>query len=276
MKKFTEQDTRNFYNAEDALYRSLWDTAGNCHWGYFSDEHMPFLGGVSELNKKMLDLARINPDSSVLDLGCGNGVNTFFIHEQTGADATGLDLSDIRIENAQKELLKKNKQVQSDIKFLRGTAEKLPFKDNLFSHVWSQATLYHVHNKKKALKEVHRVLEDNGVFIFDDLIKPNNIVSKDAQKLVYDRLMFDTKYDFVSYQDELKKLGFRMLYAEDMSWHLGISYLKLANIIEEKIKNGENLEFRKEYEKLVLAYRKTWSLMEQGDIGWALFVCQKI
>ncbi len=276
MKKFTEKDTRDFYNTEDALYRSLWDVAGNCHWGYFLDEHMSFADATSELNKKMLNLARISPESSLLDLGCGNGVNTFFIHEETGATVTGVDLSDTRIQNAQKDLLGKEKDMQDGIKFLRGSAEKLPFRGDMFSHVWSQATLYHVHNKKKALKEIYRVLREDGIFIFDDLIKPNKTVSKDAQKLIYDRLLFDTKYDFVSYQEELKKLGFRVLYAEDMSWHLGMSYLKLADSAEEKIKNGESLEFHKAYEELISVYRQTWNLMEGGDIGWALFVCQKI
>ena len=35
--KFTEQDTENFYDAEDVLYRSFWDEEGSLHWGYFDE-----------------------------------------------------------------------------------------------------------------------------------------------------------------------------------------------------------------------------------------------
>ena len=276
MKKITEKQTRDFYNSNDMIYRSFWDKQGNCHWGYFQNEKISFLQSMIDLNKKMLKLSRISDKSNVLDLGCGNGNNTFFVNSKTGAKITGIDLSDTRIENAKKVLSKKTSEVKSKVRFLQGTAIKLPFKDRTFSTVWSQATIYHVHDKQKALKEVARVLEKDGIFIFDDLIKPNKNINANAKKLVYERLLFNTNFDFVSYQQELKKLGFRVICAEDMSWHYAMSYKKLADIAEEKIKKGENKEFHEAYKKLIFAYRETWKIMERGDVGWAMFVCKKL
>lgn len=276
MKKFTEKQTRNYYNTDELLYRSLWDKDGNCHWGYFSDATLSPVEAMVELNKKMLKLSGIDSNSNVLDLGCGNGNNSFFIHEKTKTKVTGLDLSDTRIENATQTLSEKNEKIKTMIRFLQGTTTKLPFKDKTFSHVWSQATIYHVHDKKKALREIARVLKRDGVFIFDDVIKPNQVVSKEAEKFVYERLLFDTSFNLVSYQQELQKLGFRVVYAEDMSQHYAMMYAKLADIAEEKIKNEENKEFHKDYKKLITAYRKTWNIVERGDAGWAMFVCKKI
>ncbi|MEK7648620.1 MAG: methyltransferase domain-containing protein [Patescibacteria group bacterium] len=276
MKKFIEKQTRDFYNGDDMIYRSFWDQQGNCHWGYFPNVKISFLQSMTELNKKMLKLSGITEKSNVLDLGCGNGNNTYFINSKTGARVTGIDLSDTRIENAKKVLSRKSSKVKSNIKFHQGTAILLPFKDKTFSAVWSQATMYHVHDKAMALKEVARVLKKDGVFIFDDLIKPNKNISPQAKKLVYERLLFDTDFDFVSYQQELKNLRFRIMYAEDMSWHYAMSYKKLADIAEEKIKKGENKEFHEEYKKLIVAYRQTWKIMEKGDVGWALFICKKL
>ena len=276
MKKFTEKQTRNFYNSDDMIYRSFWDKKGNCHWGYFPRKNISFLQSMTELNKKMLKLSNITEKSNVLDLGCGNGVNSFFINQTTDAAVTGIDLSDTRIENAKKVLSEKNRKVKNQIQFLQGSATKLPFRNKTFSNVWSQAAIYHIHDKEKALKEVARVLKKDGIFIFDDLIKPNKNISNEAKKLVYERLLFDTDFNFVSYQQELNNLGFRILYAEDMSEHLGLTYLKLADMAEEKIKNGENREFHIAYKKLIYAYRKTWKIIKQGDIGWALFVCKKL
>ena len=39
-------------------------------------------------------------DSRVLDVGCGNGTNVVWVHRNTGAHATGIDLSGVRIANA--------------------------------------------------------------------------------------------------------------------------------------------------------------------------------
>lgn len=276
MKKFTEQQTRDFYNSDDVIYRSFWDKGGNCHWGYFSNDDISFLQSMTELNKRMLHLSHIGAKSNVLDLGCGNGVNSFFISKNFSCKVTGIDLSETRIKNAHDTLAQSDNAIKKKIRFFQGSATTLPFKDKSFSHVWSQATMYHVHNKQKALKELARVLKKGGIFIFDDLIKPNKTVSRDAQKFVYDRLLFKTDYDLVSYQQELHKLGFRMLYAEDLSRHLAMSYKKLALILQDKIRRGLNKAFHQEYKKLITAYRKTRGLTEKGDIGWALFVCKKV
>lgn len=42
------------------------------------------------------------------------------------------------------------------------------------------------------------------------------------------------------------------------------------------IKQGKNKEFHEKYRKLIKAYRKTKTLVKQGDIGWALFICKKV
>lgn len=276
MKKFTEKQTRNYYNTDDKLYRTFWDKEGNCHWGYFPSKKTTFAESMVELNKKMLNLSNIDSKSTVLDVGCGNGNNSFFINQESGAKVTGIDLSDVRIDNAKKILAKSNSKIKKNLQFFQSSATKLNFKDSSFSDVWSQSTIYHVHQKEKALREIFRVLKKGGIFIFEDLIKPNKKVGKDAEKFVYERLFFDTEYSLISYQQELQKLGFRILFAEDMSRHYAMSYSKLADILEEKIKKNENKEFHAQYKKLINAYRKTWKIMEKGDVGWALFMCKKI
>lgn len=272
MKKFTEKETRTFYNEDDKIYRSFWDKKGNLHWGLFSTKNISFSDAMIKLNEKMIALSKIDEESNVLDFGCGNGTNSLYIHQKTGANVTGIDLSDIRIKNARRSLTKNNR---NKIHFLRSSGTKLKFKDEAFTHVWSQAAIYHMHDKKRALKEVHRVLENGGYFVFDDLIKPKKKVSKNAQKLVYERLLFDTDYNFKSYQKELEKVGFEVIYAKDLSKHLALSYQKLAEILEKKIRKGENQSFHEKYRKLIKAYKKMDRFVGGGDVGWALYLAKK-
>ena len=35
--RFTEQETESYYDAEDEIYRAVWDEEGSVHWGVFDD-----------------------------------------------------------------------------------------------------------------------------------------------------------------------------------------------------------------------------------------------
>ena len=112
--RFTEQETEAFYDAEDALYRSFWDDEGSLHWGWFDEETgEDFLLACASLNRRMLDKARIDAGSAVLDLGCGNGNTATWLCQSTGCRVTGIDLSGVRINNAVASVKKQTDEVQS-------------------------------------------------------------------------------------------------------------------------------------------------------------------
>ena len=234
--RFTERDTELFYDSEDELYRSFWDEAGSLHWGVF-DEHTgsDFLRACANLNHIMTEKGRIDHNSKVLDLGCGNGNTALWLCESQGSWVTGIDLSGVRVGNALGSLARQPDDVKSRLAFKRAFATDLPFDDGTFTHVWSQAAIYHVHDKRKVLQETYRVLGKGGVFVFDDLIKPKPNISEMARQFVYDRLLFDTDFTFDSYQGALRGVGFRVLEAYDLSQHLKTSYQCLAAVTRGKI-----------------------------------------
>ena len=107
--RFSERETEEYYDAEDALYRSFWDAEGSLHWGVFHAGGPPedeaaardsFLAACARLNDIMLENSGINTDAHVLDLGCGNGNAATWLCRSTGARVTGIDLSGVRIANA--------------------------------------------------------------------------------------------------------------------------------------------------------------------------------
>ncbi len=160
--------------------------------------------------------------------------------------------------------------MQDRLVFEKASATELPFRDGAFTHVWSQAVIYHVHDKIAALKEAYRVLGDGGIMVFDDLIKPQPNISADAQEFVYKRLLYDTDFSFESYQDSLRKEGFTVLEAHDLSEHLKTSYLTLA----ERTPKGAG-EHAEHYEWLSKAYIETAKAVDNRELGWGLFICQK-
>ncbi|MCH9009794.1 MAG: methyltransferase domain-containing protein [Chloroflexi bacterium] len=271
MNSYTERDTEAYYDNQDAIYSSFWDPDGSVHWGYF-DEHTgnDFLKACSNLNRIMAEKAQITRDSRVLDLGCGNGTTSLRLHEELGCEVVGIDLSGVRIDNAREALREQSPDVQARVSFEKASATSLPFEDGFFTHVWSQATLYHVHDQEAALREAYRVLCNCGVFVFDDLFKPVPTVSDNARKHVYERLLFDTDYNFETYQKALEAVGFTVRDTEDLSPHLKMSYWCLATMTHNK--SGEHAEH---YRELSHSYEQTALACSNREVGWGLFNCQK-
>ncbi len=270
-KNFTERDTETYYDSQDAIYSSFWDPDGSVHWGYFDESTgNDFLKACANLNRIMAEKAQIDPESKVLDLGCGNGTTSLRLHDGLGCEVVGIDLSGVRIDNAKESLKQQPPEIQANVAFEKASATDLPFDDGTFSHVWSQATLYHVHDQEAALKEAYRVLDDGGILVFDDLFKPQPNISEISQKHVYERLLFDTEYNFHTYQKALEVVGFNVLDAVDLSHHLKMSYWCLSTMTYNK--GGEQAEH---YKELSYSYEQSANAVNRQELGWALFVCQK-
>lgn len=268
---FTEEETETYYDGQDTIYRQVWDEDGKVHWGVFDDKSGDdfFKAGLNH-DQQMVERGRIQKESTVLDIGTGNGSVAFWLAKEAECHVTGIDLSGVRIGNAQEALREQPEELQARLAFEKASATELPFDSESFSHVWSQATIYHVHEQKKSLEEAHRVLEDGGIFVFDDLFKPSPNISPEAQEHVYERLFFDTEYNFVSYQQELLDLGFEILEAHNLSEHLGTSYEVLAQKADAV--EGEDTDVLQE---LSFSYKETAKAVERGEVGWAMFICRK-
>ncbi len=276
---FSESETEAYYDAEDALYRSFWDEEGSLHWGVFENDpqsgregsiRRSFLTACSRLNEIMLEDSGIGSDSHVLDLGCGNGNTSLWLCRATGAKVTGIDLSGVRIDNA-KQSLETATDIAGRVDFHKASATDLPFEAGTFTHVWSQATIYHVPDKTTTLEEAYRVLASGGFMVFDDLTKPKPDISDEARTYVYDRLLFDTDFSFYSYMDALRETGFKVLDARDLSAHLAHSYTCLSRMAAA----GDDADRRERFEALSDAYLKMVNAVHNEELGWAQYRCVK-
>lgn len=274
VSKFTEKETEQFYDQADEIYQAHWSKDGSVHWGYFDEENINFSQASQRLTDLLIEKAHINRASMVLDVGCGNGTTALCIAERFGCKVIGIDLSGVRIKNALERLKEQPEDIQEKVQFIKSSATTLPFENNFFSSVLSQSSLYHVHDKEKALKEIYRVLKKDGVFVFDDLFKPSKEISADTQKYVYDRLLFDTPFTFESYKAYLEQIGFHILETEDHATHLQKSYAALIDILKKKLFSKNN-RHQEKYEKLIFSYQKTIDAVSHNELGYALYVCQK-
>lgn len=112
---------------------------------------------VAQLERRlMIDLLGPVSGESILDIGCGTGINLAPLLDE-GLDVTGIDPSPYMLDMARK-------IVGQRVDLYRGFAEDLPFEDNSFTYACLNTTLEFVDNPQKALEEAFRVAKDR-VFV---------------------------------------------------------------------------------------------------------------
>lgn len=111
-------------------------------------------------------------DRRVLEYGCGPGSYAFFLAKQ-GAQVTGIDISEIAIEQARE---RARREQLASINFQTMNAEALEFSDHTFDVVCGRAILHHL-DLDKALTELARVLKPGGTAIFIEPLGHNPLIN---------------------------------------------------------------------------------------------------
>jgi len=109
---------------------------------------------------KALARARIRRGDSVLDVGCGFGLESLRLAPLVvpGGKVTGIDKSTAFVEEARVRAA----QANADIDFQVGDAEALPFKDNTFDVARAERVLVYLPDPQRALREMRRVTRKDG------------------------------------------------------------------------------------------------------------------
>ena len=121
------------------------------------------------------DAATQRPEAIVLDLGCGTGTLTLMIkHAQPKADVTGLDADSQVLEIA------RAKSHGVAIQWDEGLASSLPYPDSTFDRVVTSLVIHRLNpeDKRRAFKEVYRVLKPRGELHVLDFSPPHSSLTR--------------------------------------------------------------------------------------------------
>jgi ubiquinone/menaquinone biosynthesis C-methylase UbiE len=120
----------------------------------------------------MVNLARLEPGESVLDVGCGTGSLAIAAKRKVGAQGCvcGIDAPPEMIARA----TAKTANWRIDVPFKTAVAEALPFADATFDVALSTLRLHHLPRKirQQCLSEIQRVLKPGGRLLVVDFAKP--------------------------------------------------------------------------------------------------------
>lgn len=131
------------------------------------------------------DFAGIRKGDNVLDLGSGAGNDCFVTRAIVGetGKVTGLDMTEPMILKARQNCAKLK---FSNVEFILGDIEKMPFEEEIFDVVISNCVLNLVPDKTKAFREIFKVLKRGGHFCVSDVV----IKGKLSEKMKRDAEMY--------------------------------------------------------------------------------------
>ena len=110
-----------------------------------------------------LDFMELSGNETVLDIGCGGGETLKRISQKTTGHLTGLDYSPVSV----KMTSQRNAEIIASgrMNVIEASVEKMPFSDNSFDRIITVESFYFWKNPPENLKEVHRVLATDGIFL---------------------------------------------------------------------------------------------------------------
>ena len=156
---------------EKASYRKPEGKEGKRLFDNMDKEHRPVsLWSISHIN--------IQENDTVLDIGCGSGLNVKRLHEKSSKAKTyGIDYSSTSVETAK--TLNREEVKQGSVDIIKANVQEMPFEDERFDIVTAFETVYFWPTIVESFREVKRILKPQGQFciimdangIYDDELK---------------------------------------------------------------------------------------------------------
>lgn len=158
--------------------------------------------------RKKLDMFNLKKTDTVLDLGCGDGLNVSLLYEMGIKKVIGVDISD--------KLLKMAKVNNPKAKFYLGSAQKIPAKDSTFNIVLVDSVFHHLMEYGEAVREIKRVLKKEGMLCF---MEPHKSFIRTSMDFV-STLPFSNYYPFIgkrakAYKEEIDLMTHWLLTEDD-------------------------------------------------------------
>jgi len=153
---------KGLHNALNHGYKDEWiKIIPDNIWGYCAAVGNPF------------SAAKLHEGDSVLDIGCGAGVDLCVASLLVGVKGKvlGVDVTPAMVEKARQHAKLAN---LSNIVVHQGSFEKLPVEDSSVDVVISNGAINLAASKENVFSEIYRVLKKNGHLYFSDMIKDEN------------------------------------------------------------------------------------------------------
>lgn len=178
------------------------------YYDFMAYLEVPFfnIGGAPSIDL-LAERCGIGDNSHVLDVGCGTGGNAVYLAEHFGCKVTGIDISELMIEQANKRI--NGHDLADRLDFHVGDAYELDYPDESFDVVLTTFVSQFL-DLNRAFPEFRRVLKPDGYLGINEMYRLANVPEEDLEKVNYAEEVFRelTELPFSIRSPETWKKGF--------------------------------------------------------------------
>ncbi len=171
---------------------------------------------------------------SVIDIASGEGYGSFLLAGEAES-VTGIDISEESVRHATARYGRR-----SNLRFLKGSCEAIPCPDASFDVAVSFETIEHIEDQEGFLKEIRRVLKQDGVFlvstpnieVYHHGTDPKNPFHRRELTLTEFRALLEAHFPSISFYGQRLALGSHIWPMEPDAKVEWKSYVKQGNEIQ--------------------------------------------
>jgi len=258
------------YDLISPYYQSLW--GGNIHHGYWIRGDESKEEAQDQLTEHLANLAGVSAGAEVLDIGCGFGGSALFLAKRYKAHATGITISPVQVEMAQKAAT----EARLDARFLLMDAEALNF-TRQFDVLWSVESISHYHDRRKFFANAAELLKPGGVFALTDWFKRGGLSPTQTRKFIQpiEQGMFIELETMDDYQSYLVENGLEIIHEQDLTRQCAKSWDIALNIIRDKSFWSLATKLGKHFVTYLKAFSAIRTGCDSGNFVVGLFVARK-
>jgi ubiquinone/menaquinone biosynthesis C-methylase UbiE len=189
------------------------------YYDFMAYLEVPFfnIGGTPSMDL-LAERCSIDEYSHVLDVGCGTGGNAAYLTKTIGCRVTGVDISELMIERANKRV--EDLELEDRLSFYVGDAYNLDFLDETFDAVLTVFVSQFL-DLENAFSEFVRVLKKGGFLGVNEMYRASNVPAELVERVDNAEQVFI----------ELTDLPFKLRSQE--KWRQGFDYAGFDNVSVE-------------------------------------------
>ncbi len=193
--------------------------------GYWERENLRWEEASDELVRKVGQLAKIQRDDHILDVGFGFGQQDLLWTREWGYHKLfGINITPHQVKEA-RQLIRQHK-LEESVRYQLGDAAAIPFQEDNFDKVIALECAFHFRTREKLFREAYRVLKPGGLLVTADIIRGEphlprqspwrNTIFRFLQERFW-QIPVENRYDALHYCHYLESAGFKQVSVLDVS-----------------------------------------------------------
>jgi ubiquinone/menaquinone biosynthesis C-methylase UbiE len=232
-----------YYDSMNSALKRLNNEYTMLHYPLYVKETDSFIQAQKNLTDYCMSMLRSIKNKDVLEIGCGNGIQTLYINAYyKPLKITGIDLNVSNIEIANRE---KEKMGTTNVQFFVDDAQNLlNIPSNSMDVILNIESAFHYPDKAAFLEEICRVLRPGGQYLIADILTTRK--KREGIMKIWGKPMVHHFWNKKRYDEAFLKSELEINYNEDITHHIKKGWSLYRNWIPKITREGlfQNIAYR--------------------------------